>query len=75
MRKRDCMPDKLVTIDPTIDLQATDVHCQAFLGFLIQEISKNTTQIYSLKDALDKFCPRYTYREKAPIMRYRIYFG
>ncbi|KYN24361.1 hypothetical protein ALC57_04039 [Trachymyrmex cornetzi] len=56
--KRDCMPDKLVMIDPTIDLQATDVHCQAFLGFLIQEISKNATQIYSLKDALDKFCPR-----------------
>jgi len=70
MGKRDCMPDKLITIDPTIDLQATDVHCQAFLGFLIQEISKNATQIYSLKDALDKFCPRYTYREKAPIMRY-----
>ncbi|XP_018344013.1 PREDICTED: uncharacterized protein LOC108749674 isoform X1 [Trachymyrmex septentrionalis] len=56
--KRDCMPDKLVTIDPTIDLQATDVHCQAFLGFLMQEISKNATQIYSLKDALNKFCPR-----------------
>ncbi|XP_011700762.1 PREDICTED: uncharacterized protein LOC105457664, partial [Wasmannia auropunctata] len=59
--KRDCMPDtldKFVTIDPTIDLQATDVHCQAFLGFLLREISKNATQIYSLKNALDKFCPR-----------------
>ncbi|XP_018344020.1 PREDICTED: uncharacterized protein LOC108749674 isoform X3 [Trachymyrmex septentrionalis] len=72
--KRDCMPDKLVTIDPTIDLQATDVHCQAFLGFLMQEISKNATQIYSLKDALNKFCPRYTYRGKTPIMRYRVYY-
>ncbi|XP_018405574.1 PREDICTED: uncharacterized protein LOC108781943 [Cyphomyrmex costatus] len=56
--KRDCMPDKLVTIDPMIELQATDVHCQAFLGFVIREISKNATQMYSLKDALDKFCPR-----------------
>ncbi|XP_025989551.2 uncharacterized protein LOC105203047 [Solenopsis invicta] len=58
MGKRDCTPDKLITIDPTIDLQATDVHCQAFLGFLLREISKNATRIYSLKDALDKFCPR-----------------
>lgn len=46
-------------IDPTIDLQATEVQCQAFLGFLLQEISKNTTLIYNLKDALHKFCPRY----------------
>lgn len=61
MGKRDCTPDKLITIDPAIDLQATNVHCQAFLGFLLREISKNTTQIYNLKDALDKFCPRYIY--------------
>ncbi|XP_024879568.1 uncharacterized protein LOC112459618 [Temnothorax curvispinosus] len=58
VEKRDCTPDKLITIDPTIDLQATDVHCQAFLGFLLREISKNATQIFGLKDALDRFCPR-----------------
>lgn len=57
--KRDCTPNKLITIDPTIDLQATDVHCQAFLGFLLRELSKNPTKNYSLKDALDRFCPRY----------------
>ncbi|KAL0122992.1 hypothetical protein PUN28_007560 [Cardiocondyla obscurior] len=56
--KRDCTPDELVTIDPMIDLQATDVYCQAFLGFLIREISKNATRVYTLKDALNKFCPR-----------------
>ncbi|XP_011641676.1 uncharacterized protein LOC105430051 [Pogonomyrmex barbatus] len=56
--KRNCMPDELATIDPTIDLQATGVHCQAFLGFLLREISRNATQIYNLKDALDRFCPK-----------------
>ncbi|XP_029670918.1 uncharacterized protein LOC115240088 [Formica exsecta] len=61
--KRDYTPNKLITIDPTIDLQATEVQCQAFLGFLLQEISKNATQIYNLKDALRKFCPRI---EKCP---------
>ncbi|XP_011864950.1 PREDICTED: uncharacterized protein LOC105560434 [Vollenhovia emeryi] len=64
--KRDCTPDELITIDPTIDLQATDVHCQAFLGLLLREISKNATEIYSLKDALDKFCPRI---DKCPEVR------
>lgn len=49
----------MATIDPAIDLQATEVHCQAFPGFVLQEISKNITQIHNLKDALDKFCPRY----------------
>ncbi|XP_036151308.1 uncharacterized protein LOC105829174 [Monomorium pharaonis] len=58
MGKRDCTPDELITIDPAINLQATNVHCQAFLGFLLREISKNATQIYSLKDALDRFCPK-----------------
>lgn len=56
--KRDYTSSKLITIDPTIDLQATEVQCQAFLGFLLKEISKNTT-LYNLKDALHKFCPRY----------------
>ncbi|XP_025263833.1 uncharacterized protein LOC112637742 [Camponotus floridanus] len=55
--KRDYTSSKLITIDPTIDLQATEVQCQAFLGFLLKEISKNTT-LYNLKDALHKFCPR-----------------
>ncbi|XP_070154562.1 uncharacterized protein [Polyergus mexicanus] len=61
--KRDYTPNKLITIDPTIDLQATEVQCQVFLGFLLQEISKNATQIYNLKDVLRKFCPRI---EKCP---------
>ncbi|XP_029173340.1 uncharacterized protein LOC114942193 isoform X1 [Nylanderia fulva] len=56
--KRNYTPNKLFTIDPTIDLQATGIQCQAFLGFLLQEISKNATQIYNLKDVLHKFCPR-----------------
>ncbi|XP_072759713.1 uncharacterized protein [Anoplolepis gracilipes] len=56
--KQDYRPNKLITIDPIIDLQATEVQCQAFLGFLLQEISKNSTKIYNLKDALYKFCPR-----------------
>ncbi|XP_026825269.1 uncharacterized protein LOC105281056 [Ooceraea biroi] len=55
-RNQDCTLNKSITIDLMNDLQATQVHCQAFLGFFLQEISKNATQ--SLKDALDKFCPR-----------------
>ncbi|XP_012219910.1 uncharacterized protein [Linepithema humile] len=57
-KNRDYTPNKLTTIDPAIDLQATEVYCQAFPGFVLQEISRNITQIHSLKDALDKFCPR-----------------
>lgn len=57
-KNRDYTFNKLATIDPAIDLQATEVYCQAFPGFVLQEISKNITQIHSLKDALDKFCPR-----------------
>ncbi|XP_020289783.1 uncharacterized protein LOC109857660 isoform X2 [Pseudomyrmex gracilis] len=56
--EQDYMFNKLTVIDPNIDLQATQVHCQAFPGFLLQEISRNSTQIHSLKDALDKYCPR-----------------
>ncbi|KAH0950240.1 hypothetical protein HN011_009185 [Eciton burchellii] len=54
--KLDCTLNKSIVIDLMNDLQATQVHCQAFLDFLLQEISRNTTQ--SLKDALNKFCPR-----------------
>ncbi|XP_014480842.1 PREDICTED: uncharacterized protein LOC106747636 [Dinoponera quadriceps] len=56
--KRNCAHNISTAIDLTLDLQATEVHCQAFLGFLLQELSKNTTRIYNMKDALDKFCLR-----------------
>ncbi|XP_011138863.2 uncharacterized protein LOC105182833 isoform X2 [Harpegnathos saltator] len=64
---QDCVtPNISVAIDLTLDLQATEVHCQAFLGFLLQELSKNVTRIYSMKDALDKFCLRI---DKCPEVR------
>ncbi|XP_076680894.1 uncharacterized protein LOC143375553 isoform X1 [Andrena cerasifolii] len=60
--KTECLPDKLATIEPENGIQATGVPCQAFVGFLLQEISKGHLRgKYTLKDAVDKYCPRAHY--------------
>lgn len=57
--KDECLPDKLATIEPENDIQLTGVPCQAFMGFIVQEISKNNHNgKYTLKEAVEKYCPR-----------------
>ncbi|XP_033187109.2 uncharacterized protein LOC117243207 isoform X1 [Bombus vosnesenskii] len=60
--KDECLPDKLATIEPENDIQLTGVPCQAFMGFIVQEISKNNHNgKYTLKEAVEKYCPRLYY--------------
>lgn len=60
--KDKCLPDTLATIEPDNDIQITGVPCQAFMGFLLQDISKKHRDgKYTLREALDKYCPRSHY--------------
>lgn len=60
--KDECLPDKLATIEPDNDIQITGVPCQAFMGFLLQDISKkHRNGKYTLREALEKYCPRSHY--------------
>ncbi|XP_078034735.1 uncharacterized protein LOC144468846 isoform X2 [Augochlora pura] len=57
--KNRCLPDQLATIEPENDIQATAVPCQAFMGFLVQEISKSKYDgKFTVNEALRKYCPR-----------------
>ncbi|XP_076230093.1 uncharacterized protein LOC116427017 isoform X3 [Nomia melanderi] len=57
-----CLPDKLATIEPENDIQATGVPCQAFMGFLVQEISRSDFHgNYTLREAIRKYCSRLYY--------------
>ncbi|XP_033335917.1 uncharacterized protein LOC117226058 isoform X2 [Megalopta genalis] len=57
-----CVPDQLATIEPDNDIQATAVPCQAFMGFLVQEISKTKFDgKFTINEALRKYCPRLYY--------------
>ncbi|XP_076161605.1 uncharacterized protein LOC143143792 isoform X1 [Ptiloglossa arizonensis] len=61
-KKDECLPDKLATIEPGNDVQLTGVPCQAFMGFLVQEISRgDINRKYTLMEAVQKFCPRLYY--------------
>ncbi|XP_012271704.1 uncharacterized protein LOC105695049 [Orussus abietinus] len=65
----DCKPDKRATIGLGGDLQATGVPCQAFLGFLIGEMSKTRSaseKPYTLKQAAEEFCSK---MERCPEVR------
>ncbi|XP_053982097.1 uncharacterized protein LOC128878162 isoform X2 [Hylaeus volcanicus] len=54
-----CQPDTLATIELENDIQLTGVPCQAFMGFLVREISKRDfTGTYTLTEAVRKYCPR-----------------
>ena len=60
--QEECLPDKLATIEPDNDIQITGVPCQAFMGFLLQEISKKYQNgKFTLREALKKYCPRSHY--------------
>ncbi|XP_043522009.1 uncharacterized protein LOC122534963 isoform X1 [Frieseomelitta varia] len=60
--ENECLPDKLATIEPENDIQVTGVPCQAFMGFVVQEISRNKHNgKYTLKEALETYCPRLYY--------------
>ncbi|CAL7934926.1 unnamed protein product [Xylocopa violacea] len=60
--KNECLPDKLATIEPENDIQLTEVPCQAFMGFVVQEISRNHHNgKYTLREAVEKYCPRLYY--------------
>ncbi|KZC05715.1 hypothetical protein WN55_04655, partial [Dufourea novaeangliae] len=61
-KKEHCLPDKLATIEPENDIQATGIPCQAFMGFLVEEISRSKFDgSYTLKEAIEKYCPRSYY--------------
>ncbi|KAI4503946.1 hypothetical protein M0802_001349 [Mischocyttarus mexicanus] len=55
-----CVFDALATIDPQNDIQAAGVPCQAFLGYFINEISKNDSihKEKPLLKSINSFCPR-----------------
>ncbi|XP_017762865.1 PREDICTED: uncharacterized protein LOC108552722 [Eufriesea mexicana] len=60
--KDKCLPDKLATIEPENDIQLTGVPCQAFMGFVVQEISRNSYNgKYTLREAVERYCPRLYY--------------
>ncbi|XP_076655447.1 uncharacterized protein LOC143360465 isoform X2 [Halictus rubicundus] len=57
-----CLPDQLATIEPENDIQATGVPCQAFMGFLVQEISRTSfDREFTINEAVRKYCPRLYY--------------
>ncbi|XP_076292958.1 uncharacterized protein LOC143215077 isoform X2 [Lasioglossum baleicum] len=57
-----CLPDQLATIEPDNDIQATGVPCQAFMGFLVQEISRTSSdREFTINEAVRKYCPRLYY--------------
>ncbi|XP_017888061.1 uncharacterized protein LOC108629738 isoform X2 [Ceratina calcarata] len=57
-----CLPDGLATIELDNDIQLTGVPCQAFMGFVVQEISRhNHNGRYTLREAMEKYCPRLYY--------------
>ncbi|CAK9834039.1 hypothetical protein ANTRET_LOCUS10630 [Anthophora retusa] len=61
-KKDQCLSDKMATIVPENDIQLTGVPCQAFMGFIVQEISKNYyNKNYTLKEAVERYCPRLRY--------------
>lgn len=52
----------LATIEPTRNIQTTGVACQAFLGFLIDEIWRNgVNRSLTFAQAADKYCSRRDY--------------
>ncbi|KAI4482709.1 hypothetical protein M0804_008562 [Polistes exclamans] len=55
-----CVLDALATIDPQNDIQAAGVPCQVFLGYFINEISKNDSihKGEALLKSINSFCPR-----------------
>ncbi|XP_015191053.1 PREDICTED: uncharacterized protein LOC107074290 [Polistes dominula] len=55
-----CVLDALATIDPKNDIQAAGVPCQIFLGYFINEISKNDSirKGEILLKSINSFCPR-----------------
>ncbi|XP_076234223.1 uncharacterized protein LOC143179085 isoform X2 [Calliopsis andreniformis] len=70
--KDECIPDKLATIELENDIQATGVPCQAFMGFIMQEISKSDFhEKYTLKDAVEKYCPRLYYCPEIRILDFK----
>ncbi|XP_006611019.1 uncharacterized protein LOC122711267 isoform X1 [Apis laboriosa] len=70
--KEECLPDKLATIEPENDIQLTGVPCQAFMGFVVQEISKNHHNgKHTLREAVEKYCPRLYYCPEIRILNSR----
>ncbi|XP_076624193.1 uncharacterized protein LOC143343303 isoform X1 [Colletes latitarsis] len=60
--KDECLLDTLATIELETDIQLTGVPCQAFMGFLVQEISRNDFNGgYTLMEAVRTYCPRLYY--------------
>lgn len=60
-QNEECVPDGLATIDPQNNIQAAGVPCQAFIGYFINDISKNESirKEGALLKSIDKFCPQY----------------
>lgn len=54
------IPDKLATIDPKNNIQATGIPCQSFVGYFINDISKNAPMRKedALAETIKKFCPK-----------------
>ncbi|KOC69365.1 hypothetical protein WH47_09323, partial [Habropoda laboriosa] len=58
----ECLPDKMATVEPENDIQLTGVPCQAFMGFIVHEISRNyQNKNYTWKEATERYCPRLNY--------------
>lgn len=56
----DCIPDELATIDPKNNIQAAGIACQSFVGYFINEISKNESlrEVDALTGTIKKFCSK-----------------
>ncbi|XP_043673981.1 uncharacterized protein LOC122631868 isoform X3 [Vespula pensylvanica] len=59
-QNEECVPDGLATIDPQNNIQAAGVPCQAFIGYFINDISKNESirKEGALLKSINKFCPQ-----------------
>ncbi|KAK2576342.1 hypothetical protein KPH14_005699 [Odynerus spinipes] len=57
---KDCVPDKLATVDPKNNIQASGIPCQSFVGYFINDISKNgsISKEDALSETINKFCPK-----------------
>lgn len=51
----------MATVDPQNNIQAAGVPCQAFIGYFINDISKNESirKEGALLKSINKFCPQY----------------